>query len=134
MSRLRNTTDHRVALGPGANLFYSFQDFGVFRLNSPMHGHVFNRIFTQEDQRVPDVVCLVDRFGNLLHHRPLLLGTDARGASINRTGIFHSPFRLGIVFGPAHSALDESETCWYNLPPSAYLPGPAPCHGFLETA
>src|SRR5216683_6935573 len=56
------------------------------------------------------------------------------GASINRTGVFHSPFRLGIVFGPAHSALDESETCWYNLPPGAYLPGPAPCHGFLETA
>ena len=50
----------RIKLSSGTNLFHRLQDFGVFRLEAPIHRHVFSRVFTEEDQGVTDVVGLID--------------------------------------------------------------------------
>ena len=41
--------EQQVELSPGTNLLEGFQDLGIFRLNAPVHGHIFNRVFVQED-------------------------------------------------------------------------------------
>src|SRR5262249_36989738 len=58
----------QVELGSSDYFLESFEDFGVLGLDAPVHGHVFHRILAKKDQRVPDVVGLVNSFSHLLHH------------------------------------------------------------------
>ena len=62
----------------------------------------FNRVLAKENQRVPDVVCLIDRLDNLLHHYFFFAGRMPGGASINRTGMCRSPFLEPSLDSDAH--------------------------------
>ena len=54
-----------------ADLFQRFQDLGVFGLKTAVLGDILRRIFTQEDQRISDVIGLINCARDLLYH-PLL--------------------------------------------------------------
>ena len=51
--------------GSGTDLLQYFLDFGVFRQKSPIQGDVFRRAFLKENQRIADVVGLIDGGGDL---------------------------------------------------------------------
>src|SRR5262249_18094495 len=62
--------EQQVELASGTDLL---QDFRVFRPETPIHGHIFNRVFIKEDQSVTDVIGLIDGGGDLFHHLPFRL-------------------------------------------------------------
>src|SRR5262249_30887415 len=68
----------RTGSSGGADLPQDFLEVGVFRLQTPLHGHVFRRVLAKEYQRVSDVVSLVDGSGDLLHQLPLGVRAKAR--------------------------------------------------------
>src|SRR5207249_3543081 len=89
----------KVELPSGSDLFQCLQDFGVLRLEAPIHRHIFSRVFTKEDQSITDVVSLIDGGRDLLHHLFLSFraNTRRRFDKENRHG--ESPFGFQIVWG-----------------------------------
>src|SRR5262245_7332034 len=71
------------------------EDLWILRLQFPIHCHVLRRILTQEDERLPNAVRIVDGLGDLLHHCLLRLRADAgrRLHEDDRHGC--SPFEMG---------------------------------------
>ena len=60
---------------PGTDLLQDLLDLGVFRQKFPIQGDIFRRAFLEKNQRITDVVGLIDGRGDFFHH--LLLGDGA---------------------------------------------------------
>src|SRR5215470_12787911 len=66
-----------AAASTGADFLERLDNLRVLRLEAAVHGDVLCGILAQEDQRVADVIGLVDRARDLLHHSLLGLGPNA---------------------------------------------------------
>src|SRR5215475_14467593 len=66
-----------AAASTSADFLERLDNLWVLRLEAAVHGDVLRGILAQEDQRVADVIGLVDRARDLLHHSLLGLGPNA---------------------------------------------------------
>src|SRR6266849_5227292 len=65
-------------LHPGADLLQRFEYLRILRLEFSIHGHIFGGVFTKKDQRVSDVIGLIDGRGDLFHHLRFCLRANPR--------------------------------------------------------
>src|SRR5262249_40378907 len=60
------------------DLLQGFEYHRILRLEFSVHGHVFRHVLTKKNQRVPNVIGLINRRGYLFHHLSFGLRANPR--------------------------------------------------------
>src|SRR5262249_46678544 len=84
------------------------QDLWVLGLETAVHGYILRRVLPEKDQRVADVVSIIDRGRNFLEHLFLSLRFNARRSFDKHNRHTVSPF-----VDPCISIV-RVYTFWYN--------------------